>query len=512
MSEYGIALDLGTSGFRAQAIELSSGKVISTAITTRHPLPGANVIDHVNFAMDTGTDLANALILDAVNRLFALLDIDLAKVTAVGACGNPFQMSLFQNIEIRDLAYAGKSMLERLGVKPVVRDGDIIPAPSIGLKGMPGASVIIPPAVSHEIGADAVAMLVMTGAMDQDEPCVVIDYGTNAEMALIVDGQVYTGSAAAGPALEGQQIEKGMLAAPGTISDVRITDKGWENWVLDTDYAPRRGDVIDPSNGKVVQAGDCHGRAKGVTGTGVVAALYSGIITDMIKMPTVKTDDHRLYLQDGMYITEEDVAEAGKAIGALRAGYLALMREAGLWVDDVPIAFMSGASGLYVDAKKAQRVGMVSPGATRIIQYGNTSLAMAKEMTTGKVSLDDMRSFARQLRAKHCMFATSEDFKNLYSIELSLWTYGMPMSQYNDMLDIYSMPHLPSEPVTATVERKVNRDIADLGEKGMAVLRSEERRVGKECRSREGHKDRGRGPAPGRHPLRPVHGDGLQEV
>ena len=470
MSKYGIALDLGTSGFRAQAIELNTGRVISTAITTRHPLPGANVIDHVNFAMDTGADTANTLILDAVNRLFALLDIDLSKVTTVGACGNPFQMSLFQNIEIRDLAYAGKRMLEALGVKPQERDGDIVSASSIGLRGMPGASVIIPPAVSHEIGADALAMLLMTGAMEQDEPCLVIDYGTNAEMALIVDGQVHTGSAAAGPALEGQQIEKGMLAAPGTISDVRITENGWENWVLGPDYIPRRGDIVDPSTGKVISTGDCHGRVKGVTGTGVVAALYCGISTGMIKMPAINTDDRLLHLQDGMYITEEDVAEAGKAIGALRAGYLTLMREAGLWVEDVPISFMSGASGLYVDAKKAQHIGMVSPGSTRIIQFGNTSLAMAKELTTGKVSLDDMRSFAHQLRAKHCMFATSEDFKNLYSIELSLWTYGMPMSAYNDMLDIYSMPHLPSEPVKAEVERRVSRDIPDLGEKGMAVL------------------------------------------
>ena len=470
MSEYGIALDLGTSGFRAQAMELNTGKVISTAITTRHPLPGANVIDHVNFAMDTGVDTANTLIMDAVNRLFALLNIDLSKVITVGACGNPFQMSLFQNIEIRDLAYAGKHMLETLGVKPQERDGDIVPAPSIGLRGMPGASVIIPPAVSHEIGADALAMLLMTGALEQKEPCLVIDYGTNAEMALVVDGQVHTGSAAAGPALEGQQIEKGMLAAPGTISDVRITENGWENWVLDQDYIPRRSDTVDPSTGSVVSIGDCHGQAKGVTGTGVVASLYCGITADMIKMPAIKTDDKRLHLQDGMYITEEDVAEAGKAIGALRAGYLTLMREAGLWIEDVPISFMSGASGLYVDAKKAQRIGMVSPGSTRIIQFGNTSLAMAKELTTGKVTLDDMRSFAHQLRAKHCMFATSEDFKNLYSIELSLWTYGMPMSAYNDMLDIYSMPHLPSEPVKVEVDRRVNRDIPDLGEKGMAVL------------------------------------------
>lgn len=470
MSEYGIALDLGTSGFRAQAMELNTGKVISTAITTRHPLPGANVIDHVNFAMDTGADVANRLIIETVNRLFELLRIDLSKVSMVGACGNPFQMSLFQNIEIRDLAYAGKNMLKSLGVEPIDRDGEIVTATSIDLEGMPNASVIIPPAVSHEIGADALAMMLMTGALEQKEPCLVIDYGTNAEMALIVNGEVYTGSAAAGPALEGQQIEKGMLAAPGAISDVRIAENGWESWVLDKEYIPLQGDIISPLDGNVISSGKCHGNVRGVTGTGVVAALDCGISSGLIKMPNVLTPDNLLHLQGGIYITEADVAEAGKAIGALRAGYLTLMREAGLWVEDVPVSFMSGASGLYVDARKAQRIGMVSPGSSRIIQFGNTSLALAKELAMGRLTLDSMRVFAKQLRAKHCMFATSEVFKAIYLVELSLWTYGMPMRAYNDMLDINSIPHLPLEPVKAEVERRVMRDIPDLGVKGMAVL------------------------------------------
>ena len=44
-----IGLDIGTSGIRAQAIELGSQNVLSTAITLRHPLPGSNVIDHLDF-------------------------------------------------------------------------------------------------------------------------------------------------------------------------------------------------------------------------------------------------------------------------------------------------------------------------------------------------------------------------------------------------------------------------------------------------------------------------------
>ena len=44
-------------------------------------------------------------------------------------------------------------------------------------------------------------MLLITGVADSKEPCLVVDYGTNAEMALICgDGRIITGSAAAGPA------------------------------------------------------------------------------------------------------------------------------------------------------------------------------------------------------------------------------------------------------------------------------------------------------------------------
>jgi methylamine methyltransferase corrinoid activation protein len=41
--------------------------------------------------------------------MFLKFDADLSKVERLAVCGNPIQLSLFQNIEIRDLAYAGKT-------------------------------------------------------------------------------------------------------------------------------------------------------------------------------------------------------------------------------------------------------------------------------------------------------------------------------------------------------------------------------------------------------------------
>ena len=295
---YGIALDLGTSGFRCQAVDLDTKKTVATAVTERHPIPGMNVIDHVNYAMEVGEDLANGLMITAINNLFKEFNIDLSKVEIIAVCGNPFQLSLFQNIEIRDLAYAGKNKIKALGIVSPDRNGAVIEASSIGIVGMPNAKVIIPPAVTHEIGADAIAMMMMTDILNEKEPCIVVDYGTNAEMALVINGNIFTGSAAAGPALEGQQIERGMLAAPGALSEITVTDKGWRCYVLDDTIAVQEGDLIDPVTGKVLEEGPMHGKAVGITGTGVIAALASGMKTGIIQNSEIKTEDGFLTLQD----------------------------------------------------------------------------------------------------------------------------------------------------------------------------------------------------------------------
>ncbi|MDR1404603.1 MAG: methylamine methyltransferase corrinoid protein reductive activase [Candidatus Methanoplasma sp.] len=461
MTEYCIALDIGTSGLRSQIIDMETKKTIATSITARHPIPGMNVIDHVNFAITSGEDVAGGLIISAVNSLFASFGVDLSKVKTVAVCGNPFQLSLFQNIEIRDLAYAGKNMLESLGVVSPPRDGETVKASDLGIKGMPDAVVMIPPAVTHEIGADAIAMLLITDVLDSKEPCLVVDYGTNAEMALVVNGNVYTGSAAAGPALEGQQIEKGMLASPGAIADVNIKEGGWECTVLDGSMKGSQGDTVNPLTGTVSKKGDMHGEAKGITGTGVVASICCGIEAGLIMPPHIGSPDGSLHLQDGVNIYSRDIDEAGKAIGALRAGFLTLLLEAGIWTDDVKLAYMSGASGLYVDAKKALRIGMVVPGAERIVQFGNTSIELARKLAMGEVSIESLREFAKRLRATHCMFATAQAFKDIYSIEYSLWSQGMPASEYNNMMDVYGLPHIPDPIPDPDVTRISATDLPD---------------------------------------------------
>ena len=491
MSKLGVALDLGTSGFRGQAIEIDQrGRILSTAVTTRHPFPGANVIDHLHFTLEVGITKTHEVVINAVNKVLDSLKIDRNQVVRLAVCGNPIQLSLFQGIEIRDLAYAGKRKLESLGVVPPKRNAQIVKASDIGGLNLPAdADVLIPPAVRHEIGADALAMMIQTGMLKKDETAIVTDYGTNAEMALIVNGIVYTGSTAAGPALEGQQIEDGILALPGAISDVQFqpdeveyqglkcSSSGGngqplrgilETYILDEEMNPRPGDTIEPATGRICHSGEM--KAVGITGTGVIALLSQGLKARLIRIPRINTLDMEIHLPDGLKFTEEDLVEAGKAIGAVRAGHITLCQEAGIRLEEIDTAYMSGASGTYVDALKAQEIGMIPANVKRIYQVGNTSLAMARDMVRDVNNLWNMQKIADNLRQNHIMFAESKVFEKVYILELSYWTEGMPREQYQKFLKKYGLPTLAEITDVPQVIKTVKRDIPDLGEMGLKII------------------------------------------
>lgn len=469
MAQLAIALDLGTSGFRGQAIDLKTREIISTAITTRHPLPGANVIDHLHFALELGVEVAGGIIIGAVNKVIGRLRVPVDEVVRVAVCGNPIQLSLFQRIEIRDLAFAGKRKLELLGVVPPKRDAVVLKASEIdGLQVPAGAEVIVPPAVRHEIGADALAMMIQTRMLEREETSLTTDYGTNAEMALYHNGEVITGSTAAGPALEGQQISCGMLAMPGAISDLRPEDGYHRMIVLDGEMLPALGPLLELKSGRVIDDGIV--QPVGITGTGTVAILNQGIETGLIKLPRINTVGKGLQLWGRITFNEEDLKEAGKAIGSVRAGHITLCREANIGMEDVETAYMSGASGTYVDAMKAQQLGMIPPRVKNIYQVGNTSLAMARDLVQDPKNLDTMTDLAKNLRQTHCMFASSKVFEKVYILELSYWTEGMPFSQYQKFLKKYGFPELMTIDGNPEIIKTVSRDIDDLGRLGLVTV------------------------------------------
>lgn len=336
---YGVAVDLGTSGYRAQKIDMDTREIKRTVITLRNPLPGANVMDHMDFAIRYGQDLAHGLSVNAVKTLLQTLDVPSEELDRISICGNPIQLSIFQGITIEDLAYAGERKKKKYNIQEQTRNARIIPSSEIsGLEEF-NCEVVIPPAIKHEVGADALALITKSGMLESDEISIATDYGTNAEMALKVKDIIYTGSAAAGPALEGQQIKHGTLASPFAISDFEFENGALRNYVLNEEMKPDPGDLVDPKTGEILEEGKI--KAKGITGTGVIALIEKAIGNGLVEFPKVKTPDGFIHLQNNISFSERDLKEAGKAIGAIRAGHITLCAAAGIEMTDIDVAYLS---------------------------------------------------------------------------------------------------------------------------------------------------------------------------
>jgi methylamine methyltransferase corrinoid protein reductive activase len=468
--EYAIAMDIGTSGLRAQAIDLSDNSTISTTVTLRHPIPGANVMDHLHFAVNVGLEQAHQLIIEAANKVVDQLGIDKSKVVRFAVCGNPIQMSLFQNIEIRDLAYWGTNAMERLNITPPKRNAQRLKPGDVDLDINPDADVFIPPAIKHEIGADALAMLVKSGVVDKEGIYLVSDFGTNAEIALVIDGEIFSCSAAAGPAMEGQAIERGMLASPGAICDVTADGDNWVNKVLNSDLKVVAGDTMNVSAGEVITPRDNDTQAKGITGTGVISAYSLGTEQDIISIPDIKTPNNKLNLQDGVYLSEKDMVEIGKALGAFRAAHITLCVEADIDLDDIDAVYMAGASGFYVDPLKSLTVGQIPACSWDIYQIGNTSLLMARDIVENPDLLDELQEVADGMQGNHITLATSEIFEKIYGLELAVCEQNMPLWKYDEWLESYGYGNLPEVEDDPEIHRLYDSDIPDIGINGLSII------------------------------------------
>jgi methylamine methyltransferase corrinoid protein reductive activase len=253
-----------------------------------------------------------------------------------------------------------------------------------------------------------------------------------------------------------------MLAALHVRSDVNLAEDGfWENIVLDDHLATIGTRKVNPLTGEEIKILDYD--AYGITGTGVVAAMAVGLETGAIALPNICNEEGRIKLANGVYFTKDDVREAGKAMGAIRAGHRTLMKEVGVSDDEVRVMYMAGASGTYVDPVKAQYCGMIPRVLDEVYQLGNTSLMMAHDLLSDPETLDRMQSVANSISANHIMFAGNEVFEKMYVLELAYWDEGMSMDMYNDMMEMEGLGRMPDLVPPKKVVRIVKSDIPDVG-------------------------------------------------
>lgn len=354
LSGVGAAVDIGTTTVAATLIDLSNGASLGR-LATLNPqhVCGSDVISRISACSEGKLELQKTLIRKTIAEMLQTLckKRGIEKLETVTVCGNTTMAHLFCGVDPTPIgvfpftpAFTATQTLD--GSKP----------------GFPAQTVYMLPSASGYIGSDIVCGIVAKG-MDRGEACLLADLGTNGELALFDGKKLFASSTAAGPALEGANIECGIGGIGGAICAARLD--GGELHLRTIDDLP----------------------AIGICGSGLVdliaLLLEAGIIDETGAFDedcghplASRIDDDRFLLTDKIYLSQKDVRQYQLAKAAISAGILTLCDYAKISPADIPTLCIAGGLGFYLCAESAMRTGLIPPefaGKIRVI--GNSGLA-----------------------------------------------------------------------------------------------------------------------------------------
>lgn len=359
--KYGIAFDIGTTTVAGNLIDLKEGGIIAaTSATNRQNVYGADVISRIQYTIDEidGLQKLQEKVIDVANEITEELalrsGISSSNIYQVTVVGNTTMSHLFLGLDPKNLAPAP--------FVPVFQSLLHIPAKELGLEVNSLAEVLVLPNIAGYVGSDTVGVMLATNIDELSGNTLALDIGTNGEIVLAKNGELWTCSTAAGPAFEGAEITCGMRAAEGAIEKVSIEKDDLKVVVigetkpvgicgsglidavatfLEIGVINRQGRIMPPSD------------LEGKVSPKIISRLRQGQIGWEILLNDAQKD------QNEVVLTQKDVRELQLAKGAMRAGIEVLLREAGLSATELTQVFLAGAFGTYIDKKSTQMIGLL---------------------------------------------------------------------------------------------------------------------------------------------------------
>ncbi len=355
---YGVSIDIGTTTVAAYMYDLSSGRHIKTA-SCLNPQRGygADVISRIDFASKSKENLIqiqNSIGEKIIDLLFELSD-SIYDITLLSIAGNTTMMHLLCGIN--PLAIASAPFIPATLRHQIRYSRELFSFFPQEIDYNP--LCILLPSISGYVGADVVAGI-LTCNMDMDsKPQILIDIGTNGEIALSKDGLVVACSTAAGPAFEGANITCGVGGISGAIDNVFYKDE-MIHWTSIADETPI-----------------------GICGSGIVSAiaalLDSGVIDETgrfeddiddfpedIKSRFVYNNKALQYVfaynddkSPLVYLTQKDIREVQNAKAAVCAGIRLLMEHQALKANDIENVYIAGGFGNYLNIEDAFKIGLL---------------------------------------------------------------------------------------------------------------------------------------------------------
>lgn len=400
---YYIAIDIGTTTLAVSLVESASGQTIQvhTAINRQRRF-GADVISRIQASCDgKGEELQQSIREDLLAGIEAVLNqsgVSPEEVGKISVAGNTTMGHLLRGLSC-----------ETLGVYPFtpvdisMREFSFEEVFGDGRYQIP---VLLLPGISTYVGADITAGMLTCGFAREEKVALLIDLGTNGEMAIGNKEKILVTSTAAGPAFEGGNISCGVGSVSGAISDV----------VID-------GDCVNGDNtGQGVSVTTIGDKLPvGLCGTGVIAMVAELLKNELVDETGLLDED---YFDDGFVIakdadgeqlvfTQKDVREMQLAKAAVRAGLETLLLRYGVDYDGVDKVYIAGGFGFKMDLDKAIAIGLLPEELKgKVEAVGNSSLAGAKEAVLVKTATEEMEHICKI--AKEVGLSSDKDFNEFY--------------------------------------------------------------------------------------------------
>lgn len=397
----GVAVDIGTTTVVAKLLDLSDGRCLATeAMLNPQTRFGDDVISRISYGTTEAhlAELNNAII-DGVNELIRRLcvaaGIDADAIYETCIVGNTAMNHIFLRFPIEQLGQAPYRAYS-------VAAHDVSPE-DLGLHINSRGNVHAVENIAGFVGADTTAVALAVGMDSVSETTLVVDIGTNGELVLGAQGQLFAASCAAGPALEGARIMQGSRATDGAIEAVVVDD----------------GDIaLDVIGGR---------SARSICGSGLIDAVAvlanlgiidaTGRMLDCQEVPEDCPEAVRRRLievagqpafclafkdrtsEPAVVLTQKDVREFQLAKGAILAGIRLLLGKVKTEEGGLHSVLLAGAFGNYIRPSSAVRVGLLpNVPLERIHFVGNAAAAGAEMLLLSQECREKAKTLAERIR------------------------------------------------------------------------------------------------------------------
>ena len=388
----GVAVDVGTSTVVAHLLDLDTNERIDAeAVYNSQRAWGEEVTRRIIHAGTTGgLDELQSAVVGNINGLIAAMvqrnKVALSNITAVVCAGNTTMTHLLLGLD--------PSAIRKTPYIPVSTATSPFRAIEVGIQINPRGLLYTVPCVGGWVGGDVTAGIYAVGLRRSEKVQMLIDIGTNGEIAIGNRDWMITCSASAGPAFEGSGVRHGMKAIHGAIERVEIS-----------------------SEGAVHYQTVGNGRPRGICGSGLI-----DLVAELYKVGFIDRSGHlvaganeRIRERDGMLefvlvpasrletgkdivVTQADLANLLSAKAAIYAGAEVLARAIGLDFREIERVYIAGGFGNYLDREKAIAIGLIPDLPVDKIRFvGNTSILGADLGLLSETTWQELHTIAESV-------------------------------------------------------------------------------------------------------------------